>query len=311
MIRSGKNIKLFYFITEAVRDRLPHCFFRRFDSYLAEARRRPDYSYILDRVHYYCKNPGAPLGPEAVPVDTLDRHDCQSTYYFDVKHALTAFPPDTRINFLPGDITYVPPVPSLTKSRPIAGDNSNSVLLKMDRIRHFIRAVDHIPFESKLDKAIFRGKIPGKIKREKFFSMYFGHPLADLGDSERNGRPEWSRPKMSIYDQLRYKFILSLEGNDVASNLKWVMGSGSAAVMPEPEYETWFMEGRLKPGIHYIPIARDFHDFPDVIRYYTEHPDKTKRIIASANEYCTQFYDSRRERIIEVLTVGAYLGLLE
>lgn len=310
-MRAGKNVKFFYFVTEAVRDVLPHSFFRSFESYLAEARRRPDYDYIMDRVHYYCQTPGAALGPSTVAVSALDRHDCQSTYYFDVKHAMTAFPASTRINFLPGDITFVPPYPALTKSRPIGPGNENSVLLKMDRIRHFIRVVDPVAFEDKADVAIFRGKVPGKEKRERFFSQYFGHRLADLGDSERGGRAEWSRPKMSIADQLRYKFILSLEGNDVASNLKWVMGSGSAAVMPRPQYETWFMEGRLVPGVHYIEIDRGFGDFPDVIEYYAAHPEETKKIISAANDYCRQFYDSRRERIIEVLTVGAYLGLIE
>ena len=51
------------------------------------------------------------------------------------------------------------------------------------------------------------------------------------------------RPKLSILEQLEYKFVLCLEGNDVATNLKWVMSSNSLAVMPKPRYETWFMEG--------------------------------------------------------------------
>ena len=50
---------------------------------------------------------------------------------------------------------------------------------------------------------------------------------------------------MTINEQLHYKFILCSEGNDVASNLKWVMSSNSIAVMPKPKFETWFMEGIL------------------------------------------------------------------
>ncbi len=308
---SGKNIKLFYYATEALRDSLPRAAFRKFPSYLREARSRADYDYIMERVHYYCKRPGAPLGPDTVAVDTLGRKDCQSTYYYDLKRAMTAFPPDTRINFLPGDITFVPRWPSLTKSRPIGDDNANSVLLKLDRLRHFLWVPDPVSFDAKTDTAVFRGKVPGKHKREEFFGLYFGHPLCDLGDTERGGRPEWATPKMSIEDQMKHKFILSLEGNDVASNLKWVMASGSAAVMPVPEYETWFMEGKLVPGRHYIEIARDFSDFADVIRHYSTHPDEVRAIVAAANQYCTQFYDKRRERLIEVLTVAAYLGYID
>ena len=310
LFNSGKNVKLFYFIKEILRDHTPRIFFRKFDSYLEEARRRPDFAQIMERVRYYCKQPGAPLGPDTVAVRDLDRHSCQSTYYYDVKHATTPFPEDIRINFLPGDITHVPPCPAFVKSRPVHGDNANSVILKFNRIRHFIRVNDRVPFSGKADMAVFRGKVPGKPKRARFFEMYYDHPLADLGDSQCSGTP-WDKPKMTISEQLRYKFILSIEGNDVASNLKWVMGSGSVAVMPQPEFETWFMEGRLVPEKHYIEIDRDFSDFPEKIEWYIRHPEAARKIVRQANEYCTEFYDSRRERIIEVLTVGAYLGLLD
>ena len=306
---SGKNIKLFYFVEEVVHDNLPHAFYRRFESYLAEAMARPDFGYMMERVRYYCKKPGAPLGPDAVAVSSLRRSDCQSTYYYDVKRALSPFPAGTPINFLPGDITFVPSLPSLTKSRPIHGDNANSVLLKMDRIRHFIRTTDRTAYDDKSDIVIFRGKVPGKAKRERFFEKFWDSPLVDIGDTQRNGSP-WVKPKISISEHLKYKFILSIEGNDVASNLKWVMGTNSVAVMPRPEYETWFMEGRLLPNVHYLEISRDYSDFEKKIQWHIAHPDAVKKIVANANEYCRQFYDSRRERLIEVLTVGAYLGLL-
>ena len=36
-------------------------------------------------------------------------------------------------------------------------------------------------------------------------------------------KPEWKSDKISIYDHLKYKYVMALEGNDVASNLKWIM----------------------------------------------------------------------------------------
>lgn len=307
---SGKNVKALYFAREMMRDLTPHTLFTNYTKLIRIAQQRQDYSQLMERVAYYCKNPGAPLGPETVKVSDLHRHDCQSTYYYDVKAALAPFSSDTRINFLPGDITYIPKYPSLTKSRPIEGDNENSVILKMDHIRHFIKAKDHVPFEQKIDRAVFRGKIPNKPKREHFFEMYFGHPKCDLGDSSRHGKPEWHVSKLTIAEHLKYKFILSIEGNDVASNLKWVMGSGSVAVMPKPEFETWFMEGTLIPGEHYIEIRRDYSDLPDVLEYYAGHPRETKEIIANANAYTAPFFDTKRENLITTLTVAAYLGLL-
>ena len=44
----------------------------------------------------------------------------------------------------------------------------------------------------------------------------------------QEGYPEeWMTPKKTIREHLDYKFIMALEGNDVASNLKWVMSSNS------------------------------------------------------------------------------------
>lgn len=37
---------------------------------------------------------------------------------------------------------------------------------------------------------------------------------------------------MSVEDQKRYRYIVSLEGYDVATNLKWIMNSNSLCLMP-------------------------------------------------------------------------------
>lgn len=74
-----------------------------------------------------------------------------------------------------------------------------------------------------------------------------------------------------------YKFIMALEGNDVASNLKWVMSSNSIAVMPRPTCETWFMEGKLIPNYHYIEIKPDFTDLEERLKYYIEHPEEAQQ----------------------------------
>ena len=49
------------------------------------------------------------------------------------------------------------------------------------------------------------------------------------------------------------------------------MSSNSVAVMPRPKYESWFMEGRLQPGVHYIEIKDDYSDLEDKIQYYSTH----------------------------------------
>ncbi|ENU5547690.1 TPA: hypothetical protein ACIK0Z_000605 [Campylobacter jejuni] len=67
-------------------------------------------------------------------------------------------------------------------------------------------------------------------------------------------------------EQMKYKFIISLEGNDVASNLKWAMNSNSLVLAPKITCETWFMEGTLKPNYHFALI--DNENLSAVIEYF-------------------------------------------
>ena len=118
--------------------------------------------------------------------------------------------------------------------------------------------------------------------------------------------PQWHSEKLTIGEHLDYKFIMSLEGNDVASNLKWVMSSNSIAVTPRLTCETWFMEGTLRPNYHYIEVKDDFSDLEERLQYYIEHPDEAEAIIRHAHEYVAQFRDKKREKLISLLALKKY-----
>ena len=77
-----------------------------------------------------------------------------------------------------------------------------------------------------------------------------------------------------------------MEGNDVASNLKWVMSSNSIAVMPKPKYETWFMEGLLIPDQHYILIKDDYSDLETRLKFFLDHPQKAKFNCRKCQQAC-------------------------
>ena len=99
---------------------------------------------------------------------------------------------------------------------------------------------------------------------------------------------------------------MTFEGNDIASNIRWVMSTNSIAVMPRPRNESWFMEGRLRPGYHYIEVRDDYSDLEEKIDYYIAHPEQAQQIIDQANDFARQFYDSRRERFISLLVMKKY-----
>lgn len=312
-IGSGKNNKLLYYLRGVSREAVPDGLFRcRLQRVLASVKNRPDREYILDRVNYYCRlNVPAELPVWSPSLQDFSRKGSPSVYYFDSKEYTRWFDPRLRWEYRFGDVTFVPEVPAIVKSRPIEGDNFNSVLLNLDKVRHFTFLRDKVPFREKEDRAIFRGHIWGKPNRIRFMELYYGGTLCDCGiiPSGPDFPTEWLRPKISLWEHLRYKFVMTLEGNDVASNLKWVMSSDSLAVMPRPKYETWFMEGRLIPGYHYVEIREDFSDLPEKVVYYSSHPEAAEKIIRHAHEYVEQFFDHKRERMISLLVLEKYFRM--
>ena len=308
-----KNSHLLFFLKSFVRYCTPQCFTRflrkkklsRFYQLSQEEQ-----SYILKRVNYYCKFDDSITLPNDAPrlceftytkKRSYVKDYVNSTYFFDAFEYTRFFPDSLQWAYNPGDVNYLFPVPEITKSRPIAPDdgNRNNILLNLDKVRHFTWIADPFTWEKKECRIIFRGDINGKPHRQRFIDMWKDHPLCDLSNTNQ----------MSLYDHLRFRYIMALEGNDVASNLKWVMSSNSIAVMPRPSYETWYMEGHLIPNYHYIEIASDYHDLIDRINYYEAHLEEAKSIIQHAHEWVKQFQDKKREDLISLMVLEKYFRL--
>ena len=314
--------KLSYYLREYVNLLCPVSLLRRrYSKLLEEAHQRPDWECIMDRVNYYNQMKGEVVLPSETIHELHEHHfvfldqlknyhrsTFHSAYYFDLMDVARAFDQETKIGYVPGDVYFNPSFPALVKSRVLKADRSNSVLLKLDKHRHFRFVKDDRGFTEKGDRAIFRGKIRSSRQRRQFMEIYFGSEVCDCGIVERlEEHPEWRTPRIGIREHLDYKYIMCLEGNDVATNLKWVMSSNSIAVMPRPTCETWFMEGRLVPGYHYIEIKDDLSDLEDRLRYYTLHLEKAQEIIDHAHEIVAQFMDEEREQIISLLVMEKYL----
>lgn len=309
-LHNGKNSKLLYYLRGIIRNLYPAGMLRRrLPHVLKEIEERPDSAYIHQRAAYYNQLRRTTTLPHSAPtIGKLRLKGNRSVYFFDSYEYLRWFPKSLRWCYVFGDVTHVPSVPSIVKSRPLETDNTNSVLLNMDKVRHFIFLKDKIPFEKKQDKIIFRGAVDGKARRIDFVKKYYGHPMCDVGDVEYHNDIPHVNP-LTLHEHLTYKFIISLEGNDVASNLKWVMSSNSIAVMPRPTCETWFMEGTLIPDYHYIEIKPDYSDLIEKTNYYIAHPDEAQDIINHAHDYVRQFRNPKRERLISLLVLDNYFKL--
>ncbi|MGD8111345.1 glycosyl transferase family 90 [Vibrio sp. TRT 17S01] len=301
-------MKLFYYIKHALLNVAPSLFYHHRKSQL-ETKYREIQDYIAQRTDYYC-NLSQPFSlPEAsVQIGNYKRKGYTS-YYFDLKEFLHYFPNSFQLAYYFGDETHIESVPTLFKARPIEGENQNSVLFKLDKRRHFRFVEDKLTFAEKKNLAVFRGAVT-QPHRIRFMDQLFDHPLVDAGQSNTSEiHPEWQKPFMSVEQQLKYKFLVCLEGNDVASNLKWAMSSNSVVITPKMKFETWFMEGTLEAGKHYIEVKDDFSDFEEKVNYYLAHPDEAEQIVRNAHDYIKPFLNEELEQLICIKTLERYFEL--
>ena len=228
--------------------------------------------------------------------------------------------------------------PTLTKVRWLGGDkdeeNANKCIWKIERPRHwgemFHGCVANrmkkamIPFHKKIPMIGWRGASTGGKRfwqdRGKFVKTHFDNPICDIGinwiarDQYQNWSPEdiaflesKKKPPQSMMQQLRYKYVVSIEGNDKASDLNWKLASNSVVFMKPPSVESWLMEGKLQPWIHYVPLADDFSNLNIVYRWAESHPAECLQIIRNANIWMSQFLDFDREKRIMEMVMKRFL----
>ena len=301
-----KNNKVSYYTLNYLRQLLPLCYYFKLDKKLSRFNDF-DKEYLKERVDYYNKlNEVKLLPPDSLQLSKFHLKGNNKTHFFDLFEFTRFFNKEFAISYVFGDVTKVPEYPSIVKSRPIAGNNENSVLLKLDKIRHFLFVNDIHTFRRKKDMLVGRSKV-NQENRARFLEMYYDHPMCNVGSVDAKSKfPGFQRPRMTIEEHLHYKFILCLEGYDVASNLKWVMSSNSVAVMPKPKYETWFMEGKLIPNYHYIQIKDDYSDLEERLDYYISHPEEAEKIIENAHQYIKPFKNKKQEDMISLLVLQKY-----
>jgi hypothetical protein len=221
----------------------------------------------------------------------------------------------------PSDVYYNMPIPIITKTRPV-GDSYN-VIINLDNERHWadvnkIPEID-IPFKDKDNKIIWRGASNGFVysterpSRLTLCKKYFGHvnPMIDIAFSSNSLLDEnkglYLKSGMTIQDQLKSKFLVSVEGGDVATSLKWMLYSNSTVLMSKPTIVSWAMEDMLEPWVHYVPLEKDFDDLEEKYNWCLNNLDKCEEISNNGKKYIEQFLDEEREKLITNLVLREYV----
>ena len=261
---------------------------------------------------------------------TADRADAALLYTQEVLDAILKESPDGRLNryqrdaqevlnsFKPngsginnsvvirfGDEHGPSLLPVVSKARNVGADNEVDIIWPLNIICHFgklenLKKTQDTPWEEKKDAIVWRGDCTGKEnKRLRFVEKYAPQQNDDIDIffdpkcvQTRNVDATFTKPLINLEEMLKYKYLLSLEGNDVASGLKWQLASSSVVFMPKPTAETYAMEGLLVPFVHYIPVKSDGSDVEDMMAWAKKNDKKARWISEQASMYMDKLWVS-------------------
>ena len=191
-------------------------------------------------------------------------------------------------------------LPVLTKAR-IIGEKNNGILIKYEYDYHWTileNFKDPYNWDKKENNIIWRGNsvtgLNKKYTRHTFVNKYSSTHNVGFSDSIK-GTLEQNKGKMTVEEQLKYKYIICLEGNDVGTSLKWSLLSNSIVLMSKPIIEGWLMEGLLEPYVHYVPLQDDFSDLEEILEWCRNNDDKCKEISENSTKWMEQFLDKENE----------------
>ena len=193
-----------------------------------------------------------------------------------------------------GDSIPVLSVPTVTKTRSIA--DKCGVLMPLNYRRHWgtdahITFTLAVPWKMKKSGLVWRGTTTG-YEDSGYVRREYVQALSDRYDVKFTrvvqGNDDWiTNATMGVprsrAEQLEYKYVLSLPGNDVASNLKWLMAQNSVVVMPTPKKEGWLMEGLLLPWVHYAPLD-DPAKADELVEWLDAHERECLQMVQHAND---------------------------
>ncbi len=194
---------------------------------------------------------------------------------------------------------------------------------------------NNIKWEDKISIALFRGSGTGSMELEYNQRLQISKldyewketkpGLIDAGIVSWNSRdkidsklqinyikPElmnkigiYLKPRIPMNEQIRYKYILNIDGHSNPNRTSYLLQMGCLILMVETYYVTgnisWYTD-LLKPYEHYIPIKYDFSDLEKQILWCRENDDKCKQIVKNAKKIYNKYFNKEN-----ILNHCAYL----
>lgn len=211
--------------------------------------------------------------------------------------------------------------PVLTKTREIDNPKSKGIIAPLNYARHFgpIQEVLNVDRKwcDKQNNIIWRGASTGirhkggrKTDRydvvSKYFSKYdFGFTLS-VGKWARENKKDifrYFKPPVDPVNQLSYKYILVIDGNDKSSSLNWILASNSIPIMPKPRFHSWLCEAFLLPNIHYIEIKDDYSDLEEKVQWCIDNDDICESISKNGSKFMRDNFNRNIQKQSEELLI--------
>lgn len=210
------------------------------------------------------------------------------------------------------------------------------ILWRMKDKRHIAPVIkvlwSDIPWHKKKSMAVWRGVITGDHKlyrrheadynggkpmtfmercnmlsRCKFVFDHRESTVVDVGISKQldylSVPSEYNhvmKGELSFHGHLRYKAIIVLEGNDVATGLKWALFSRSVVLQAPPTKVSYAMEEILEPWVHYVPLKSDLSDVEEKMKWIEENDQEAQKIAERATLFIYDLLyheDAEKDRV--------------
>lgn len=117
------------------------------------------------------------------------------------------------------------------------------------------------------------------------------------------------KPRLTLANQIKSKFILAMPGNDYPTSLYWSLHSNSVVFLLENEWETALDSG-LEPWIHYVPVKPSREDIEEKFEQMVNKPKLCLEIIDNAHHYMQPFLNQDLRDAADYETLRHYQDLV-
>lgn len=173
---------------------------------------------------------------------------------------------------------------------------------KNDKLLDLVcKAALQFNWDKKIKKAFWRGTITGseeprknvRFKIVKFASQYpeyFDAALTNISLNEQNEnllKPYYADQSFHPRDQLKYRYLLAIDGNAFPGCFFWQLYSNSLILKNQSSFLEWYYKP-LKDNEHFIEFANEDELLQKIV-FLNQNDDLVKTVINNANSFANRY----------------------